>query len=374
MRTRGRLRVRAANPRGTILGTLSGSLLGTILGIVLATALAAIAAVRPARAAVRTRSVIGTPVAWHRRALTVVVTEADATAAPGLVPALRAAAASWGGVCTDVSITVDVRAAGEPPPVRADDTSWVLLRDEVRCGDPVRQTFCLQPESVALTTVFVRTAPGEPGDGEILDADIELNAAHHAFAPLDAGAGVADDRHHDFQSILTHELGHLLGFGHVCAASRFERELDGDGVAVPACEGATDSLRASVMFPTIPPGELRARTLSDDDVASLCAVYPRGEPSPRSSIPSNSGGDGGAKETSASNDGGVDVRRPSLVSDAAPPPEKAYPRARGCSISDAPGAGDRSCWPAIALGAFVTARRRRRPIRHHAATGGNVAS
>lgn len=321
---------------------------GTLLGSMLSVVLWMIAAPRPAEAYVRTRNANGTAVAWARRGLSLVVAQADVRSTLALVPALRAAAASWGGdtlVCTDVSVSVDVRAVADPPAVRADQTSWVVLREEVRCGDPLRQTFCLQPETVALTTVFLRVAPGEPDDGEILDADLELNASRYHFTSLDSNATDADDRH-DLQSILTHEMGHLLGFSHVCAASPFEREVDAEGVAVPSCEAATEGMRASAMFPTIPPGEVRARTLSDDDHAAVCAVYPRGEPTPRHTLTAPSGPrDAGAEEATP---------------DAAQLADGPEPQAAGCAVVKV---DQHPCappfWVAIAIAAGVARARRR---------------
>jgi hypothetical protein len=90
----------------------------------------------------------------------------------------------------------------------------------------------------ALTTLTVRRS-----DGEILDADIELNAAWHRFS-----IGESDPEAVDLQNTLTHEIGHFLGLDHS---------------QVP---GACMEEHASK-------GEISKRTLSADDVSGYCFLY-----------------------------------------------------------------------------------------------------
>jgi hypothetical protein len=79
--------------------------------------------------------------------------------------------------------------------------------------------------------------------GEILDADIEVNTATNNVT-------VGNDKvKYDLQSIMTHEVGHFLGLAH-----------SGDPDAT--------------MFASYAPGSTELRTLSNDDVAALCTVYP----------------------------------------------------------------------------------------------------
>ena len=71
--------------------------------------------------------------------------------------------------------------------------------------------------ATGITTVFY-VDHGEPDDGTILDADVELNDINFTFVvePTTqqprAGTEVSD-----LENTLTHELGHVLGLDHTCA-------------------------------------------------------------------------------------------------------------------------------------------------------------
>lgn len=83
--------------------------------------------------------------------------------------------------------------------------------------------------------------------GEILDADIEINTAHNQFTVS------ATNVVYDLQTVLTHEIGHFLGFAH-------------------------SPLPYSVMFPSYQKGTLDGRKLAPEDIAELCTVYPPDRP------------------------------------------------------------------------------------------------
>jgi hypothetical protein len=83
--------------------------------------------------------------------------------------------------------------------------------------------------------------------GEILDADIEINTAHNQFTVSPANVV------YDLQTVLTHEIGHFLGFAH-------------------------SPLPYSVMFPSYQKGTLDGRKLAPEDIAELCTVYPPDRP------------------------------------------------------------------------------------------------
>jgi Matrixin len=90
--------------------------------------------------------------------------------------------------------------------------------------------------TLAATTVSFASS------GQILDADIAFNSSDHDFTVSDT------DVQTDLVSIVTHEVGHFLGVAH-------------------------SPLPDAVMFAMYTPGTLK-RTLTADDIAAVCAIYP----------------------------------------------------------------------------------------------------
>jgi hypothetical protein len=142
------------------------------------------------------------------------------------------------------------------------------------CGTDGINSICFDQPDMAFTPgvlAFTRvvTADGigqQIGNGQvstvpeqILDADIYFNPGdpHTTFAtPADLAANSVA---YDLESILTHELGHLLGFSHsaVWSAMMFP---------FAAAPGTSTGLRPTVQRPDLP--------LGDDDRTGLRALYP----------------------------------------------------------------------------------------------------
>ncbi len=150
--------------------------------------------------------------------------------------------------------------------------AYGCFQDPVACIQSFRNTgTCAAWSVVALTTVL-----HDPSSGRILAADIELvgwNGAGSGSAlveppphgwyftcyPTQPGGatpticstfGQDGCAYQDLQNTITHEAGHLVGLAHSPVA------------------GAT-------MNATTKPGETTKRSLSPDDVAGVCAIYPQ---------------------------------------------------------------------------------------------------
>jgi uncharacterized protein (TIGR03382 family) len=93
----------------------------------------------------------------------------------------------------------------------------------------------------------------------IVEADIYLNADGHTWILGGDGAGAV----RDLDSVLTHEIGHLLGLVHVC------EELGAEGAPDCASDPAFES---STMYPFYR-GSSQA-SLDDDTIAGICSLYP----------------------------------------------------------------------------------------------------
>lgn len=109
------------------------------------------------------------------------------------------------------------------------------------------------------STIAITTTSFDPETGQILDADIELNApsfflstVNGPVCPQDAQAMTCVAT--DLQSVMTHEVGHLLGLAHV-------------------------NDPASTMGGAYRSGELSKRTIDPGSQRFLCDVYPAGQPS-----------------------------------------------------------------------------------------------
>jgi hypothetical protein len=98
----------------------------------------------------------------------------------------------------------------------------------------------------AANAIGLTTTRFDTKTGELWDADVELNGATQS---LSIGDPITGD---DLLSVLTHEAGHFLGLSHT-----FDGEATMRAVYDPSHDG--DAFR----------------TLEDDDIQGICAIYPR---------------------------------------------------------------------------------------------------
>jgi len=245
-----------------------------------------------AAAYVRSTARTGRPFTWPTRCIDVVADGRGSRDLPigQLDAVLEKSTANWMdriGSCGYLQLTArphdrarDVAIDGQPTLVFRDD-KWE------RDGMP------RDPSAIAITRVFHVVSPDTAQDAIILDADIEMNGVNYTFItspeqPPRAGTTVAD-----LENTLTHELGHVLGLGHTCWDHQTTTPpLDNKGMPAPDCfEGMLPTVvTAATMYPySTTPGETSKRTLTDDDVAGVCDVYPIAA-SPPGCWPVTSGG------------------------------------------------------------------------------------
>ena len=131
-------------------------------------------------------------------------------------------------------------------------------------AEPVREdgatVIGFQPHDELERTLGVTTFTLDRTTGELVEADIFLNST---FAWSVAPAG--EPNKFDAQSILTHEIGHLIGLGHSLLGETVLRAEGGRRVIA----------KRAVMFPiAYAVGTTLDRALQDDDVAGVSATYP----------------------------------------------------------------------------------------------------
>jgi len=241
----------------------------------------------PARAFVRTRNSAGVCIWWsaHGHSFQVDALGTPDVSGAAAADAVRRSFATWSAVsCSDlafpeqpISTSASDRLVGYFP--SGANHNLVLFRTR-SCRDAVPSgTTCTggvgcsnlydcwdQGDGVIAST----TTTSDARSGEILDSDIELNAAVFRFTAVDGlpcqTAAETGCVRTDVQNTVTHEAGHSLGLDH-----------------------SPDHPEAT-MYPTGPPGELTKRVLADDDIQGICSIYPRGAASVTCTGPAAGGG------------------------------------------------------------------------------------
>jgi hypothetical protein len=243
----------------------------------------------PARAYVRTVTESGAATAWKTPCVTM---EFSLGAPPpewdvqGYLSAAQAAGAAWSqasldGVnrCTNVIFTV-VSAPDVAGKVGLDYHNRLIFRQNQWCSDPLpKDGSCYDPSALALTSVFEDT-----NTGEILDADLEVNATDFTWG--DFAAHPEQTYIQDFQGTITHEFGHVIGLQHTCFSpggtfadgTLIPRPMDNNGKLVPDCTAGdlSSMVTQATMFVSVatPSAEFELRSLSLDDVQAACDIYP----------------------------------------------------------------------------------------------------
>lgn len=167
---------------------------------------------------------------------------------------------------------VEVSARDKTNVIKFRDTSWCRPATD---QEPER---CYQPASAGITTVTYVNDGGDR-DGAIVDADIEINGVNFAIAVSGQTLATGKDCVADLQNTLTHELGHLQGLEHTCLAAGDPPRVDDRGRAVPACSATADpTIAETTMYPFQTCGETKKASLAADDIAAICAIFPKAKP------------------------------------------------------------------------------------------------
>jgi MYXO-CTERM domain-containing protein len=232
----------------------------------------------PAFAYVRTTTEIsGVPVQWNERCIVVTVDQRGSKDIPldQIAQVMTRATNNWTkrtGQCGGIALTS--QPARKILDVAPDGLPAVIFRN-VEWRRPGKAPH--DPSAIGLTTVMYVNTPGVPGDGTILDADIELNNVNYTFS-LDPtnGAPRPGTSLADLENTLTHELGHVQGLAHTCWDHvTATPPLDDQGKPIPDCNGTIpDTIINTTMYPyASQAGETSKRNLAQDDVDGVCKVY-----------------------------------------------------------------------------------------------------
>lgn len=193
-------------------------------------------------------------------------------------PVITTSIATWNdgaAACSYFSVVED-KPRADAEVSGTDRINLIKFRDASWCR-PATKTepvHCYPAAAAGLTTATYIDSATDPNDGQIVDADVELNAVNFAFSVDGQTLGTAGCLA-DLQNTLTHELGHLHGLEHTCLAPGDPARVDGTGAAVPACGGGLPAtITEATMYPYQDCGETKKSTIEADDIAGICAIYP----------------------------------------------------------------------------------------------------
>jgi hypothetical protein len=190
------------------------------------------------------------------------------------------------GGCSELTLNYQTPAPAE---AHFDGANIIKFRTDRWChpDDDQSHSQCYDAAAAGITTVFYADHPGQPDDGQILDADIELNDINFTFTVVGALVGTKPrpgTTSADLENTLTHEIGHFMGLDHTCKdAATAANAVDENGNPPPRCDqlGMLDAatqmkITEATMYNVAGANEIKKRSPEADDVAGVCNAYPTG--------------------------------------------------------------------------------------------------
>lgn len=221
----------------------------------------------------------GRPLYWAKSCIELRRAAAGTSAVPNEDAIIGAAIGAWNGATSACTYLDLVDGGTDTREVGKDRVNLIIVRDTTWCrpavdGDDER---CFNNAAAGVTTVTFVDDPDDERDGEIIDADVELNNVTFRITDGGQGTGTASCDA-DLLNTLVHELGHLIGLEHTCRGPADPPRVDDTGAAVPLCGETSDpELLDATMYPYQDCGETKKATPEPDDVAAVCETYPVGD-------------------------------------------------------------------------------------------------
>jgi hypothetical protein len=253
---------------------------------VLSAVLAVVSLEPSASAYVRAVTSTGVPVWWRSPFITMQMDLTNPSPVLGVdqfANAAELAAQAWSHdaiACSSVSLGIQ-KDLTDPLEIGRDGKNVMLFHRDRWCHSPVSEDpeglTCYAPNALAITTLTKQTSTGE-----IVDADMEINAVNYEWGDLVANPELAGTVV-DFQNTVTHELGHVLGLAHPCLLPGDTSTPLLDNHGSPELECSNPAVPATVidatMYPAVALDDVERRSLSPDDVQAVCDIYPAASPS-----------------------------------------------------------------------------------------------
>jgi hypothetical protein len=222
----------------------------------------------------------GTPLYWDSACVFIRYDSAGSTQVDGEFEVADQVFQRWR---TDTESCSFLRFVIEPPVARDiagnDLINLLKFREESWCPPGVTNPDdCYNRSAAGLTTLLFVDDPGSSRDGEILDADIQINGVNFAVSINGQTRGSAPCIA-DLANTLTHEVGHLIGLDHTCW-NRNEggtQPISNTGALVPDClpsSSLSPEITEATMYNFQECGETKKASPEPDDILAYCETYP----------------------------------------------------------------------------------------------------